>query len=197
MPLSNTLTPTWRTARSRAPLPQLAVSLFSLSLSHHPPNTHFECCMNLVGGPCPLRSPDTSTSYRVNVCAVFPGPGTTQLWLFSGGRARHSPSSWFPLGSGDLVWDEEDIPSTSLCLSGLQQGCLQEEVSRSGEGEEGVSRALGAPSQMSVLHGLHSSRKDLLIGSQSLPCTPMPALLSHDRPAWGSWNWGRGHLVSC
>lgn len=93
MPSSNTLTPTWRTARSRAPLPQLF-------LSHHPPNTHFECCMNLVGGPCPLRSPDTSTSYRVDVCAVFPGPGATQLWLFPGGRPRlsHLPGSYWGVG---------------------------------------------------------------------------------------------------
>lgn len=44
-----------------------------------------------------MRSPDTSTGYRVDVCAVFPGPGTTQLWLFPGGRPRlpHLPgSSW-------------------------------------------------------------------------------------------------------
>lgn len=96
MPSSNTLTPTWRTARSRVPPPP--PGCFSI-FSHHPHSlTHFECCMNLVGGPCPLRPPDTSTSYRVNVCAVFPGPGTTQPWLFLEGQPRLSPAPWLPLG---------------------------------------------------------------------------------------------------
>lgn len=117
-PSSNTLTPTWRTARSRVPPPP--TGCFP-ALPHHPQAlTHFECCMNLVGGPCPLRPPDTSTSYRVNVCAIFPGPGTTQPWLFPGGQSRLSPAPWLPREDGDLGWDGEGVPypaSPSALLS--------------------------------------------------------------------------------
>lgn len=107
-PSSNTLTPTWRTARSRVPPPP--TGCFP-ALSHHPQAlTHFECCMNLVGGPCPSRPPDTSTSYRVNVCAIFPGPGTTQPWVFPGGQSRLSPAPSLPRGDGDPGWDREGGP---------------------------------------------------------------------------------------
>lgn len=68
-----------------------------------------------------------------------------------------------------LFWFSTRLkPSGSLVLGG-------------GGAEEG-SRALGAPSQMSI-PGQCSPWEDLLRGSQSLPCTPMPALcLMPDQP---------------
>lgn len=132
--------------------------------------------MNLSWGapaPCGPQIPPLATESMCVPSSLVQAPLSSGSFLEVD---QGSPSSWFLLGSGDLVWDEEDIPSTSLCLSVPQQGCLQEEVQYSGEGEEEVSRALGAPSQISVFPGLCSSRKNLLVGSQSLPCTPMPAL---------------------
>lgn len=54
-----------------------------------------------------MRPPDTSTSYQVSVCAVFPGPGTTQPWLFLGGQLRLSPAPWLQPGrwGSGLRWE--------------------------------------------------------------------------------------------
>lgn len=129
MPSSNTLTPTWRTARSRVPPPP--TGCFS-AFSHHPQTlTHFECCMTLVGGLCPLRPPDTSTSYQVNVCAVFPGPGTTQPWLFLGSQLRLSPASGLLLwrwGSG-LGWEGAYHPTQPFPLPFCSQAGGSQKVS--------------------------------------------------------------------
>lgn len=63
-----------------------------------------------------------------------------------------------------------------------------------GRAEEG-SRALGAPSQMSIIPGQCSPGEDLLRGSQSLPCTPMPALcLMPDQP-WTPRSIGEGGIL--
>lgn len=192
MPSSNTLTPTWRTARSRVPPPPTGcLSIFS----HHPQTlTHFECCMNLVGGPCPLRPPDTSTSYRVDVCAVFPGLGTTQPWLFLEGQPRLSPAPWLLLGvGGDVGWDGEGHtpPSLSLCLSVLKAGLDPRRCLVLGPGGGGgYQRTLGAPlasPQMSIFLRLCSVQG-------APPCeVPEPALhtdtsSSISWPAWGSWH---------
>lgn len=77
-PSSNTLTPTWRTARSRAPLPHW-LFLHSLSLSS-PPNTHFECCMNLVGAPAPC-GPQIPPLATESMCVL---PSLVQAPLSSG-----------------------------------------------------------------------------------------------------------------
>lgn len=175
MPSSNTLTPTWRTAKSRAPLPQLAVSL--LSLITRPPDTHLECCMNLVGGPCPLRSPDTSTSYRVSVCAVFPARHHSALALFwrSTKALLTFPVSTGERGSG-LGWGGCALHlSLPFCFSpGLDpRGSLVLEGGREGGGQELWEPLPKCPPSLGcILPGK-------AIGSQSLPCTPMPALLCH------------------
>lgn len=153
MPSSNTLTLTWRTARSRVPPPPTGCFF---TFSHHPQTlTHFECCMNLVGGPCPLRPPDTSTSYRVNVCAIFPGPGTTQPWLFPGGQLRLSPAPWLLLGrwGSGLGW-EGAYPTQPLPLPFCFQMVGSKKVSSAWAwGKGGYQKTPGAPlapPQMSV-----------------------------------------------
>lgn len=193
MPSSNTLTPTWRTARSRAPLPQLAVSL----LSYRPPNTHFECCMNLVGGPCPLRSPDTSTSYE-SMCvpsSLVRAPlssGSFQevdqgslhlpgfLWgvgVWSGMGRTYLP----PLSLSLLFWFSTRLdPSGSLVLGG---------------GSRGRVKSSGSP-----FPNVHLPWAMFFRGGPlervSEPALHTDASLSHARPALDSWYWGRRHLVS-
>ncbi|XP_032284984.1 uncharacterized protein LOC116647594 [Phoca vitulina] len=150
--------------------------------------------MNLVGGPCPLRPPDTSTSYRVNVCAVFPGLGTTQPWLFLEGQPRFSPAPWLLLGvGGDLGWDGEGHtpPSLSLCLSVLKTGLDPRRCLVLGPGGGGgYQRTLGAPlasPQMSIFLRLCSVQG-------APPCgVPEPALHTDTSssipwPARGSWH---------
>lgn len=113
-PSSNTLTPIWRTARSRVPPPP--TGCFP-ALSHHPQAlTHFECCMNLVGAPAP-RDPQIPPLATKSTCVpsslvqapLSPGSsqevtqGSPQLPRFQGemgiraGTGRGDPAPPLPL----------------------------------------------------------------------------------------------------
>lgn len=98
-----------------------------------------------------MRPPDTSTSYQVNVCAVFPGLGTTQPWLFPGRPAEALPSSLASAGAGGqggsgLGWERHIPPSLSLCLSVLKTGLDPRRCLVLGPGGGGgYQRTLGAP----------------------------------------------------
>lgn len=157
------------------------------------------------GGPLPPATPDTSTSYRVDVCAVFPGPGTTQPWLFPGGQSRLSPAPWRPRGDGGLGWDGVRVPCPASPSAFLFPNTVGSKETSSGWawGRGRHQRAPGAPSALPrhpsfsgrALPEGHSPR-----GFQSLPCTLMPVPPSHGplrARGLGPCRGGRRPLDSC
>lgn len=130
------------------------------------------------------------------MCAVFPGPGTTQLWLFPGGQQRLPLSSQFPLGRWDLGWDGQGYPSQPFLPFCIYTGSDPRKVSSSWAWERGKvlddSRSCLSPSP-------HPS----FLGAVLCPCgvsepalTLMPVSPSHGLlgvPGVG----GKRLLVSC
>lgn len=147
--------------------------------------------MNLVGGPCPWRPPDTSTSYRVNVCAIFPGPGTAQPWLFPGGQSRLSPQP--PGFRGEMgIWAGagRGYPA-SLSSAFLFSNTVGSKETSGGWawGVGGHPRAPGAPSappQTSVFLWPCSARGHRLRGVPE-PALHTDASSSIPWPAQGTW----------
>lgn len=192
MPSSNTSTPTWRTARSRAPLPQLAVSL----LSHRPPNTHFECCMNLVGGPCPLRSPDTSTSYRVDVCvpsSLVQAPPSSGSFPEVDRGSLYLPGFLWGVGVWSGMGRTNPPPlSLSAFLFFNKAGSKKKSSACGRERRRGQEPWEPLPSIRLSRAVFFQGRPLERVSEPALHTDASP--LSHAQPAWGSWYWGRRHL---
>lgn len=147
-------------------------------------------------GPRPLRPPDTSTGYRVDVCAAFPGPGATQLRLFPGGQPRlpHLPGSSWGVG----IWSgmRRTYPPPLSAFLSFNRVVSKRKSSTHGR-ERKRCQELWEPLPNVCLSWAGFFQEEPL-GRVSEPALHTDASpLSHDRPAWGSWYWGKRHLVSC
>lgn len=110
-------------------------------------------------------------------------------------KALHPPGSYWGVG----IWSgmRRTYPPPLSAFLSFNRVVSKRKSSTQGRERKGV-KSSGSPFQISVFPGLCSSRKNILVGPQSPPCTLMPALclMTDQLGACGTGERGILFLVS-